>query len=157
MWLSTLEIRTAQLGSITETTPKAPFLYLNRSPLRYGFRTGTKAIRYVVTWAEYRLEHLWTEVLRCVKVNPLLIDLGSLPFVHKFRWKLSVKWCWYFFGHRKQERDWVVPFTKYRYIFCFHSTWSLAPVIQTNGTENFARFAKNGKKVIPRKVLLLLF
>ena len=28
------------------------------------------------------------------------------------------------------------------------------PVIQTNGTENFGRFGKNGKKVIPRKVLL---
>ena len=29
-----------------------------------------------------------------------------------------------------------------------------ALVIQTNGTENFGRFGKNGKKVIPRKVLL---
>ena len=25
-------------------------------------------------------------------------------------------------------------------------------IIQTNGTENFGRFGKNGKKVIPRKV-----
>ena len=25
---------------------------------------------------------------------------------------------------------------------------------ETNGTENFGRFGKNGKKVIPRKVLL---
>ena len=25
---------------------------------------------------------------------------------------------------------------------------------QTNGTENFGRFGKNGKKVIPRKALL---
>ena len=32
------------------------------------------------------------------------------------------------------------------------SGWSLALVIQTNGTENFGRFGKNGKKVIPRKV-----
>ena len=39
-------------------------------------------------------------------------------------------------------------------IFRFLSTCSLALVIQTNGTENFGRFGKNGKKVIPRKVLL---
>ena len=58
-----------------------------------------------------------------------------------------------FFWHRKQDRDWVVPFTNYRYIFHFLSTWSLALVMQTTGTENFGRFGKNGKKVIPRKVL----
>ena len=29
--------------------------------------------------------------------------------------------------------------------------------IQTNGTENFGRFGKNGKKVIPRKVLLFFW
>ena len=57
-------------------------------------------------------------------------------------------------GHRKQERDWVVPLTIYWKNFHFLSTWNLALVIQTNGTENFGRFAKNGKKVIPRKVLL---
>ena len=34
---------------------------------------------------------------------------------------------------------------------------SLALVIQTNGTENFVHFGKNGKKVIPRKVPVLLF
>ena len=38
--------------------------------------------------------------------------------------------------------------------FCLLSTWSLALVIQTNGTENFGRFGKNGKKVIPRNLLL---
>ena len=32
----------------------------------------------------------------------------------------------------------------------------MALVIQTNGTENFGRFGKNGKKVIPRKILLFL-
>ena len=41
-------------------------------------------------------------------------------------------------------------------MFHFLSTWSLALVIQTNGTENFSRFGKKGKKVIPRKVLLFL-
>ena len=60
----------------------------------------------------------------------------------------------FFFWHRKQERDWVVPFTKYRYIFRFLSTLSLTLVIQTNGTENFGRFGKNGRTVTPRKVVL---
>ena len=39
--------------------------------------------------------------------------------------------------------------------FRFLSRWSLALVIQTNGTENFGRFGENGK-VIRRKVLLFL-
>ena len=38
--------------------------------------------------------------------------------------------------------------------FCFLWTRSLALGIQRNGTENFGRFGKKGKKVIPRKVLL---
>ena len=59
-----------------------------------------------------------------------------------------------FFWHRKQERDLFVPFTKYQLSFRFLWTWSLALVIQTNGTENFGRFGKNRKKVKPRKVLL---
>ena len=66
-----------------------------------------------------------------------------LPFVRKFRWNI-----W----HRKQERDWIVPFIKYRSIFRFLSTWSL--LIQTNGTKNFGRFGKNETTVIPRKPLL---
>ena len=32
-------------------------------------------------------------------------------------------------------------------------TFRLALVNKTNGTNNFGRFGKNGKKVIPRKVL----
>ena len=32
----------------------------------------------------------------------------------------------------------------------------MALVIQANGTENFGRYGKNGKKVIPRKILLFL-
>ena len=42
-----------------------------------------------------------------------------------------------FFWHRKQQRDWFVPFTKHQLSFRFLWTWSLALVIQTNGTDNF--------------------
>ena len=48
MWLSTLLIRAAQLRSVTEIAPKSPFLCVNRSPIRYGFCAGAKAIRYSV-------------------------------------------------------------------------------------------------------------
>ena len=48
MWLSSLEIGAAQLRSVTEIAPKTPFLCVNRSPIWYGFRAGTKAIRYSV-------------------------------------------------------------------------------------------------------------
>ena len=46
MWLSTLEIGAAQLRTVTEIAPKSPFLCVNRSPIRYGFRAGAKAVRY---------------------------------------------------------------------------------------------------------------
>ena len=38
MWRSTFEISAAQLRSVTESAPKSPFLCVNRSPIRYGFR-----------------------------------------------------------------------------------------------------------------------
>ena len=44
--------------------------------------------------------------------------------------------------------------TKYWEIFRFLLTRSQALVIPTNGSENFDRFGKNGKKGIPRKVVL---
>ena len=47
----------------------------------------------------------------------------------------------------KQELDWIVPFTKYRQIFCFLSRGILALVIQTNGTENFGC---SGKSILIR-------
>ena len=46
MWLSSLEIGAAQLRFLTEIAPKSPFLCVNRSPIWYGFRASTKAIRY---------------------------------------------------------------------------------------------------------------
>ena len=48
---STLEIGAAQLRSVRETTPKSPFLYVNRSPSRYSFRAGAKAVQYSVNTA----------------------------------------------------------------------------------------------------------
>ena len=38
--------------------------------------------------------------------------------------------------------------------FAFSRREAWHKVIQTNGTQNVGRFHKNGKKVIPRKVLL---
>jgi len=35
-----------QLRSLTKIAPKSPFLCVNRSPIRYGFRASTKAIWY---------------------------------------------------------------------------------------------------------------
>jgi len=42
---------TAQLHSVTEITPKSPFLQVvvNTSPIPYGFRPGAKGIRYSVS------------------------------------------------------------------------------------------------------------
>ena len=51
MWLSTFEISAAQLRSVTEIQPKSPFLCVNRSPIRYGFRADAKAFQYSVNIA----------------------------------------------------------------------------------------------------------
>ena len=65
-----------------------------------------------------------------------------------------MKWYWYFF--RTENRNWTEFYhlknIKYQQIFRFLLSGILVPVIQSNGTENFDRSAKSGKKVIPRKV-----
>ena len=43
MWRSTSEMGAARLRSVTEIAPK-PFVYVNRSPIRYGFHIGERAI-----------------------------------------------------------------------------------------------------------------
>ena len=40
MWRSALKISAAQLHSITETVRKSLFVYVNRSPIWYGFGAG---------------------------------------------------------------------------------------------------------------------
>ena len=52
---------------------------------------------------------------------------------------------WYFFPHRKQEWDCVVPFTIFG--------GSVALIIQTDGSGNFGRFDESGKKDNTSKVL----
>ena len=47
MWLHFRE-SAAQHRCITEIALKSSFLYVNRRPIRYGFRAGAKAIRYSV-------------------------------------------------------------------------------------------------------------
>ena len=51
MCLSTLEICEAQPLFVTEITPPQPFFCVNRSPIRYDFRGGAKALRYTVNIA----------------------------------------------------------------------------------------------------------
>ena len=46
-----LQIGARKLLSVKEITHKSPFLCVNRSPIRYGFRAGAKAIRYTVNMA----------------------------------------------------------------------------------------------------------
>ena len=48
MRLSTLEIGPAQLHSVREIAPKSPFLCAKKSPIRYDFRAGAKALQYSV-------------------------------------------------------------------------------------------------------------
>ena len=38
----------AQLRSVTEIAPPQPFLWVNRSPIRYDYRGGAKAIQYSI-------------------------------------------------------------------------------------------------------------
>ena len=47
----TLKIDAVQLRSVTEIAPKLPFSCVNRSPIRYNFRSGAKAIPHSVNVA----------------------------------------------------------------------------------------------------------
>ena len=63
MWLSTLEIGSAQLRFVIEIAPKSPFLCENRSPIRYGRKDGltnerTNAFR-VAVWTPIRYVTLY--------------------------------------------------------------------------------------------------
>ena len=55
MWLFTLEIRAVKPRSVTEIALKSAFLFVNRSPIRYGFYAGAKALRYSVYITSDRL------------------------------------------------------------------------------------------------------
>lgn len=48
MWRSTFQIGAALLRSVKEIAPKSSFLSVNRSPTRFDFRAGAKAIRWSV-------------------------------------------------------------------------------------------------------------
>ena len=76
MWLPILEIGAAQLRSVTEIEPKSPFLCVNRSSIRYGFRAGAKAIWYCVNIGEKAIILVFFFVLRAN--NSLFSADGSL-------------------------------------------------------------------------------
>ena len=69
--------------------------------------------------------------IKCPKLERLLF------FLPKFQREMTVKWYWYLLSNRKQEWDWLVPFTRYFWIFRFPSRGTLALVLQTNVTANF--------------------
>ena len=99
---------------------------------------------YILKWLLISSPKFWKKTLSM-----------HLPFVRKFQWKISIKWYWYPFWQRKQQRDWELY--HFQNIGKFSLSLNLKPgtqATQTNGTENFGLFGKNGKKVIPRKVLL---
>ena len=78
--------------------------------------------------------------------STLAILPERLLFVGKFRWKLPSNGTGIFFG--TENRNGIELCHLQNTSFCFLSRWSLALVIQTNGTENLGRFGKNGKQVI---------
>ena len=57
MWRSIFKDRrgVAQLGAVKEIAPKSTFWCVNRSPLRWGFRVGARAVGYRVTIASVLL------------------------------------------------------------------------------------------------------
>ena len=63
----------------------------------------------------------------------------------------STKFTFFFSGTENRNGIELYHLQNTGKFFAFFRQWSLALVIQTKGTENFARFGKNGKKVIPSK------
>ena len=110
------------------------FAYLNDYILLANFRQGhsaTFSCKITVLRSKYCLEE-------------------------EFRWKISVKYHWYFFVAPKTGTG--LSCTIYKIPVNFALSLDLEPGTAGNpkkkGTGNFGPFGKNGKKVIPRKALL---
>ena len=89
MWRSTFKDRrgVAQLRAVKEIAPKSPFWCVNRSPLRYGFRVGARAVGYRVTIASVLL-HSATRQLnfhfnQCGRVSRYVNHIVGCPVVRK--------------------------------------------------------------------------
>ena len=86
MWLPHLEIGAAQIRSVTEIAPTQPFLCMNRSPIRYGFRGGAKAFQYSVNKASASLPQCnlakrhWEQLLSVLKNLPYFLDIHMSSF-----------------------------------------------------------------------------
>ena len=74
---------------------------------------------------------------------------------NNFRWKISVKWYWCFLAPKTGTG---LSCTIYKIPVNFSLSLDLKPGTgnPNYGAENLGRFGKNGKKVIPWKVLLFL-
>ena len=105
-------------------------------------------------WLQHRIDQ-WEQF-------PSVIDPERLPFVRKLRQKFLANGTG--LENVSEKRHWLLELYhlrntmallgKDRHFSPSASRGSLALVNQTNGTKNFRRFGKNGKKVIPRKVFL---
>ena len=87
MYLPPLEIGAAQIRSVT---PLQPFLCVNRSPSRYGFRGGAKAIQYSVNKASASLPKCnlaklhWEQLLSVFNRELTLFPRYSHVFIPRY-------------------------------------------------------------------------
>ena len=72
----TLKIDAVQLRSVTEIAPKLPFSCVNRSPIRYNFRSGAKAVPYSVNVA---LQDWFIWFLRLILSNASRTEIAWSP------------------------------------------------------------------------------
>ena len=75
-WSFTLKIGAVQLRSATEIAPKLPFSCVNRSPIQYNFRSGTKAIPHSVNIA---LQDWFIWFLRLILSNASRTEIAWSP------------------------------------------------------------------------------
>ena len=104
-------------------------------------------------WPQHRIDQ-WEQF-------PSVIDPERLPFVRIFQQKFLTNGTGLKNVSEKRNglelyhlQNTITLLGKDRHFSRSASRGSLALVNQTNGTKNFSRFGKNGKKVIPRKVFL---
>ena len=83
------------MRSVSKIAPKSPFLRVNKSPIRYSFKAGAKAIRYNVNKAFIDILHCFKDLVR----NPgggVLPNMGyiGMPqrvgFFSRFGHKLGI-------------------------------------------------------------------
>ena len=132
-------------------------LYMNRKLERQHTMAPLAALMGPFASYLYEMYDKWCDIT-CEQVDRTMHEAishwwsGALPICTKISVENFRQMVLVFTGTENRNGIELYHLQNTGKVFAF-SGWRLALVIQTNGTEKFGRFGKNGKSILPRKVL----